>query len=195
MSESTLLDPSLPVFGALRARYQEPQRHYHTMQHVDELLALLSELCAHARRPDLIAWAIWFHDAVYDPTRSDNEARSAQLAHERLSELSLLPEEVAAVVQMVMATAGHQWRDGQADSALFLDLDLSILAARPERYDEYVAQVRAEYAFVPEVVFRGKRAELVRVWLARPSLYVSEVGRERFESEARNNLARELAGG
>jgi predicted metal-dependent HD superfamily phosphohydrolase len=87
----------------------------------------------------------------------------------------------------------HQWRDGVADTALFLDLDLSILGARPERYDAYVAQVRGEYAFVPEQTFVLKRRELLRAWLARSSLYFTDVGRTRFEAAARDNIARELA--
>jgi predicted metal-dependent HD superfamily phosphohydrolase len=142
-----------------------------------------------------LAWAIWFHDAVYDPMRVDNEAKSAALAHEQLALLGLAPADVETVVQMVLATAGHQWRDGKPDTALFLDLDLSILGARPERYDAYVAQVRAEYGFVPAAVFRAKRGELVRAWLARPSLFFSELGRARFELAARKNLTRELTFG
>jgi len=181
------------LLDELRARYCEPQRHYHTMEHVDELLGLLDALRTHATRTDLLSWAIWFHDAVYDPTRPDNEAKSAELAQQRLSALGLEPADVEAVARMVLATAGHQWRDGVADTALFLDLDLSILAARPQRYDAYVAQVRAEYAFVPEETFVHKRRELLRAWVARPSLYFTDMGRSRFEEAARVNIARELA--
>lgn len=193
MVDLTGLDLGAPILDELRARYREPQRHYHTTEHVDELLGLLQVLRAHAVRTDLVAWAIWFHDAVYDPTRPDNEAESAALARQRLPGLGLQPSDVEAVSRMVLATAGHQWRDGVADTALFLDLDLSILAARPERYDAYVAQVRAEYAFVPEQTFVYKRAQLLRAWLARSSLYFTEVGRARFEAAARDNIARELA--
>jgi predicted metal-dependent HD superfamily phosphohydrolase len=179
------------VIEQLRQRYREPQRHYHTLEHIDELLALLTAAGAHARRPERIEWAIWFHDAVYDPTRSDNEAKSADLARELLQG-QLEPAEIEAIAAMVLSTADHQWRDGQPDSALFLDLDLSILGAAPARYDAYLAQVRAEYAFVPESTFRARRDALLRRWQARERLYFSDFGYARFESQARLNMSREL---
>jgi predicted metal-dependent HD superfamily phosphohydrolase len=181
------------VIEALRVRYREPQRHYHTLEHVDELLTLFAAERARAQRPDHIEWAIWFHDAIYDPQRSDNEARSAALARASLIDAGLARADISAVVALISATADHQWRDGQPDTALFLDLDLSILGAAPDRYDAYVRQVRAEYAFVPEPVFRRKRAELLSAWLSRPALYFTEFARARFEPQARQNLARELA--
>ncbi|MDB4988623.1 MAG: metal-dependent phosphohydrolase [Myxococcaceae bacterium] len=182
------------ILTDLRVRYREPQRHYHTLEHVAELLLLLEQLREHVAQPERLEWAIWFHDAVYDPTRRDNEQKSAELARSALTEHGLAADDVAAVAALVQATAGHQWTDGQADSALFLDLDLSILGAQPERYDAYVAQVRAEYAFVPEATFREKRGALLEGWLARPQLYFSELGRARFEQAARSNIARELTG-
>ncbi|MDB4974894.1 MAG: hypothetical protein JWN48_3235 [Myxococcaceae bacterium] len=192
MSARSLIPQGSSLLDELRARYREPQRHYHTLEHIDELLALLGALKAHAQKPARIECAIWFHDAIYDPTRGDNEARSAELARDSLLSLRVEPADVEAVVAMILATAGHQWRDGEPDTALFLDLDLSILGAAPARYDAYVEQVRREYAFVPAATFRTERARLLRAWLTRPQLYLTEPGRARFELQARANLTREL---
>lgn len=181
-----------PVLHDLRARYAEPQRHYHTLAHIEHLLALLDEYRAQVRDRRLVALAIWFHDAIYEPKRTDNEARSAELARGVLSSLHEPAAIIEAVERMVLATAGHRWTDGQADTALFLDLDLSILGAEPATYDRYVEQVRAEYSFVPGWLFRFKRGHLLRQWLARPALYFTEALRARFESAARANLSREL---
>ena len=180
------------VLHELRARYAEPQRHYHTLSHIEHLLALLDEYRAMPRDRRLVALAIWFHDAIYEPKRTDNEARSAELARGVLSSLCEPAATIEAVERMVLATAGHRWTDGQADTAFFLDLDLSILGAEPPAYDRYVEQVRAEYCFVPGWLFRFKRGHLLRQWLARPALYFTEALRARFEAAARANIAREL---
>ncbi|MFM2417108.1 MAG: hypothetical protein RL385_1831 [Pseudomonadota bacterium] len=182
------------VLAALAQRYREPQRHYHTLQHVHELLARLEELRTHAERPDLMHWAIWFHDAIYDPARADNEHQSAELAAASLRALGLAQQDVARVVGMVEATAGHRWLDAEPDTALFLDLDLAILGAPPERYASYVAQVQAEYAFVPAPIFRAKRTAVLRDFLGRARLYFTEAGHQRFDTQARINLAAELEG-
>jgi predicted metal-dependent HD superfamily phosphohydrolase len=176
----------------LCARYREPGRHYHTLEHVAELLGWLEQLRTHAARPSLIAWSVWFHDAVYDPQRSDNEAQSAALARTMLPGLGLSEEECEQVCAQVLATAAHHAQHAEGDTALFLDLDLSILAAPEVRYDAYAQQVRAEYAFVPDHTFRTKRAALLTAFLARPRLYFSDVCHALFDAQARANLAREI---
>lgn len=173
-------------------RYREPTRHYHTLEHVAEMLGWLEILRGHAERPALVAWAIWFHDAVYDPTRRDNEAQSAALAGRMLPPLGLTTSDCERVCELVMGTAQHHAQEADGDLALFLDLDLAILGMPEERYEAYTQQVRAEYAFVPPATFCAKRADLVAAWLHRPQLYFTEVGRTLFERPARENLAREL---
>ncbi|MET0343774.1 MAG: N-methyl-D-aspartate receptor NMDAR2C subunit [Polyangiales bacterium] len=180
------------LLADLARRYREPARHYHTLEHVAELLAWLEHLRAHALRPDLIAWAIWFHDAVYDPRGRHNEAESAALARTMLPQVGLDAKDCEAVAELVLATAHHHAREVVGDVALFLDLDLSILGAPAARYDAYTQQVRAEYAFVPDDVFREKRGGLLAAWLQRSRLYFTEVGHALFHAQAQANLAREL---
>ena len=59
--------------------YAEPHRHYHTLDHIADLLRLL-EKHGGVSDADAVKLAILFHDAVYDPARQDNEAASARLA-------------------------------------------------------------------------------------------------------------------
>src|SRR5690606_31119292 len=70
--------------SALRAAYAETHRHYHTTQHLMECLATFAELAGLADSPHAVELAIWFHDAIYLPMRSDNEERSAELAQREL---------------------------------------------------------------------------------------------------------------
>ncbi|MEY4766602.1 MAG: hypothetical protein RI907_3275 [Pseudomonadota bacterium] len=175
--------------------YAQPHRAYHNAVHVRALLA-------HADRHadlvhDLLAvkLAAWFHDAVYDPASQDNEELSAQLAERTLAEWGCEPARVASVASKVRATAAHAWTDGDPDTALFLDFDLSVLAAPPAVYDAYARQIAAEYAWVPPEAYRAGRAGVLQRFLARPQLYFTERLRAQWETQARANLARELAAG
>jgi predicted metal-dependent HD superfamily phosphohydrolase len=100
---------------------------------------------------------------------------------------------VAEVVRLVRLTAHHRPAPGDRDGQVLSDADLAILAAGPERYAAYVAGVRAEYATVPDGDFRRGRAAVLRDLLAKPELFHTAVGRERWEERARTNVARELA--
>lgn len=180
------------LYNQLVAAYSEPQRHYHTLQHLRECLANLDAAAALARRPAEVELALWFHDAVYDPRRSDNEELSAEWAWRSILAAGCADEVAQRVQSLVLATKGHEAGD-DPDARLLLDIDLAILGAAPARYDEYARQVRAEYAHVPEDDFRAGRARILAGFLARPRLYATEVFRDALERRSRENIARELA--
>jgi predicted metal-dependent HD superfamily phosphohydrolase len=174
------------------ASYAECTRHYHTLQHLAECLALCDGVARLAERPGEVAIALWFHDAVYVAQAKDNEARSAAWAGAALAEAGAGPDVVARVKRMVMATARHE-AHGDADAALVIDIDLAILGAAPARFEQYERQVRAEYAAVPAALFQEKRRAVLAHFLARPALYTTPLLRARFEEQARANLQRAVA--
>lgn len=178
----------------LEAAYAEPHRRYHTLEHVQDCLAQLARvegLSAQDRR--VLEYAIWWHDAVYDPTRHDNEARSAELAERDLERLGE-PEAVRAeVARLVRLTAGHVVEPGDPLGGILVSIDLSIFGARAAAYDRYAAAIREEYGFVPDEAFRAGRAAVLRKFLDAPVIYPDERFRARLEVQARENLARELA--
>jgi predicted metal-dependent HD superfamily phosphohydrolase len=173
----------------LARRYSEPHRRYHTLAHVEELLTLLREFTLDDR--DSVEAAVWFHDAIYDTRASDNEARSAELAASALREMH--QPNIETVQAMINATATHDPSRLTRDGLLFLDADLSILGAPPERYRAYADAIRAEYAWVPDAMFAAGRAAILRRLLERPSIYQTGEMRARFETQARENVSRELA--
>ncbi len=179
---------------ALLAAYAEPHRRYHTLAHVEDCLARLGEvegLSAAERR--VLELAVWWHDAVYDPTRSDNEERSAELAERDLVALGE-PEEVRAeVARLVRLTKGHEVEADDRLGAVLVSIDLSILGAAPDDYDRYAAQVREEYGFVPDDAFRAGRAAVLRRFLDAGAIYPDAAFGARHEAPARANIARELA--
>ena len=185
------LPPSL--IDNLRDRYAEPHRHYHTQAHID---ALLGHLAAHrqlAREPRHIEAAIWYHDVVYDPRRDDNEVCSADVVRFELMSIGWLGVDVERVALMVEATQTHLADEADTDTLLFLDLDLSVLAAPPAAYDAYAVAIRAEYQWVPDDAYRAGRAAVLRTFAERSVLYRTPELRAAWEAGARANLARELA--
>jgi len=179
------------VQRALLTAWAEPQRHYHTLQHLGECLAAFEDALALAERPAEVELALWFHDAVYDPRAHDNEALSAAWARRALADAPTgAGERVAA---LVLATAHTAAAPASADAALLLDIDLSILGAPAPRFAEYEHQVRAEYAFVPDDVFRARRRVILQSFAARPLIYRTARFQRSHEAAARANLARVLA--
>ncbi|WP_433327436.1 HD domain-containing protein [Spirillospora sp. CA-294931] len=176
----------------LDARYGEPHRRYHTRDHLTAVLDLVDELAGHASAPDHVRLAAWFHDAVYDPQRADNEERSARLARRMLADTDLGGDAVAEVERLVLLTTTHNPDEDDANGQVLCDADLAVLGAEPERYAAYAAAVREEYAFVPEEIFQAGRAEVLRNLLDLPALFHTPEARARFEERARHNVETEL---
>jgi predicted metal-dependent HD superfamily phosphohydrolase len=135
--------------------------------------------------------AAWFHDAVYDGS-PDAEERSAQLAERELTAAGCAEALVAEVARLVRLTAGHDPEPGDARGAVLCDADLAILAAPPERYAEYVAGVRREYAQLDDATFRAGRAAVLRDLGGRERLFRTATGRQLWEDAARANIEAEL---
>lgn len=171
------------LYDALIARYSEPHRRYHTLEHLEECFAAFDEIADLAAHPADVELAIWFHDAIYDTRRGDNEERSADWAR------SVCGEQVA---RLVMVTRHEAVAQG-ADEKVLADVDLWILGAPEKRFDEYETQVREEYGWVPGPIYRRKRREILESFVARPAIYHTDRFIQRYEARARANLARSLA--
>lgn len=179
----------------LVAAYAAPHRGYHDVRHLAEVLdnvGLLLDASTNASvDPDAVVLAAWFHDAVYDG-QPDDEEQSALLAESALSEAGVPARLVAEVARLVRLTREHRPDSEDAAGHVLCDADLAILAASPERYEEYVRDVRREYADLDDATFRAGRARVLEALLAKPQLFHTAHGRRAWESAARANVAREL---
>lgn len=183
---------------ALRDRlieaYADPARGYHDTRHLVEVLDRLDTLLAQPEAAnvdrDAVVLAAWFHDAVYDGHRDDEE-RSADLAEETLASTDVPAALVAEVARLVRLTERHRADAGDVAGALLCDADVAILAADPERYDAYVRGVRAEYSQLDDAAFDHGRAEVLRRLLEGP-LFHTPLARELWEDRARANVEAEL---
>jgi predicted metal-dependent HD superfamily phosphohydrolase len=178
-------------------RYSEPQRHYHTLQHVERMIALWHRLLPKEDPQYLAVYlSILFHDIVYEPTSKTNEIDSISEFDEFANDIGTIDPAVIEQVKLnIESTINHIPLNDQAK--LFLDFDLEILSASPPDYDSYAQQIRQEYHFVKE--FNTERIKVLKKFLERDSIYfdeefkssVNSVGIPR-ESAARNNLQCEI---
>lgn len=179
----TLLALPAALTDGWRAQLAEPHRRYHDERHI---AAMLSHIPAGQASRELIA-AIWLHDVIYDPHAADNEERSAEQARRDLAGSGIDAEAVAA---LILATKHHRAATGE--ERLLVDLDLGVLGVPPDAYERYAADIRAEYAHVPEEAYRMGRAQVLRRFLDRPAIYAT-AGFARLEERARANLSGEIA--
>ncbi|GAA3505719.1 hypothetical protein GCM10019016_128320 [Streptomyces prasinosporus] len=184
-------DPA-PYADNLLARWQEPQRHYHTLDHLTAVLDRVDELEEYADDPDVVRLAAWFHDAVYLPDRSENEERSARLAERALPEAGVPEEKAEEVARLVRLTVTHDPADDDRNGRVLCDADLAVLGSPPSAYAAYTAAVREEYHFVPGEAFREGRTAVLRRFLSLPRLFRTPYGREHWEATARYNMRGEL---
>lgn len=178
----------------LIARHGEPHRRYHTQAHIDDCLAQVAACddLSHADKRLLDA-ALWFHDAIYDPTRSDNEVQSADLARARLLAEGESAPFVDEVHRLILLTAGHTVAPDDRLGARLVSIDLSILGADAARYDGYAQAIREEYSHVPDALYRIGRKTIMQRFAEAPVIFPDPVWAARLDAPARANLAREIA--
>jgi predicted metal-dependent HD superfamily phosphohydrolase len=183
------------MLADLTARYREPWRAYHTLAHVEAMLAEFDEFrqCDEFQlvNPDAIRMAIWYHDAVYDTRAKDNEAKSADLFRRAVEHSGLSESFVGTVVRLILATT-HTAPPADLDARVLCDIDLAILGQPEAVFDEYERQIRQEYGWVSEELFRKGRAAILQRFLDRPEIYSTDYFRRKYEAQARRNLARSV---
>jgi len=173
------------------ARYAEPHRAYHTRQHLTECFAALEP--AHlAERLGEVQLALWFHDAIYDSRRHDNEARSAEWAECAIRRAGADAGAVGRVHALIMGTS-HVSEPDSGDARVVVDVALAILGADEARFAEYDRQIRVEYAWLADDAYHQGRARVLHRFVERASIYHTSWFAARLEARARANLALALA--
>jgi len=186
---------SIRLGDDLVARWAEPHRRYHTLDHLVRVLDGVDEFGGYADDVAAVRYAAWFHDAVYDggEASADNEELSAQLAEADLPELGVPEARIAEIARLVRLTKGHAVADGDRNGAVLCDADLAVLGGDAAAYHAYTEAIRQEYAEFPDEVFRPGRAAVLKGLLELPHLFRTPVAVERYEARARANLTAEIA--
>jgi predicted metal-dependent HD superfamily phosphohydrolase len=164
-------------------------RHYHNLAHIEDCLAALARMDnLSAAEREILSEAIWWHDVVYDATRTDNEELSARLAEQHVR-----PDISQEVGRLIRLTRTHDVAPDDRLGAILISIDLAILGAEPERYDAYAAAIRQEFIHVPDPDYSAGRARVLSQFAARPVIFPDPGFAARYDRQARENLAREIA--
>ncbi len=172
----------------LQKSYQEKKRFYHNLNHIEDMLSSFSSYKAQIDKPEEILFALFYHDIIYKATSNKNELKSAQYA------LKILPHNISMnkdfIFEAIISTQKHlsenfsiQW---------LLDFDLKILGSDSEIYEDYVQQIRKEYAIYPDFLYKPGRKKALEHFLYRDQIYFTQVFYEKYEKQARENILREI---
>ncbi len=182
---------SFDCYDALYVAYSEKHRFYHTVKHIEAMLGHYDAVADLAARPAELELAIWFHDAIYKPFSKRNELDSAEWAKEFSLSNGYDLEGAERVHSLIMATL-HNGEAQDKDQELIVDIDLTILGAPPEVYDEFERNVRKEYKMVPSFIYRKKRKEILKSFLNNSSIYNLDYFKDKYENIARYNINRAI---
>lgn len=178
------------LIPGVEARYSEPQRHYHDLVHLKDVLAGVQELAAHATDAKAVWLAALYHDAVYDPARKDNEEQSAALATRELTAAGVFPGLVTEVHRLVLTTKNHL-ASVDANARTLADADCRVLAGTPAQYAHYARGIRKEYGMHPWPAYAAGRSAFLRKMLAGGRVFFFR-GPE-ADARAMANMRREVA--
>lgn len=179
------------LLAEIRSNYSRAGRYYHTLTHLDNLLAELLPIKNNIDDWQTLIFSIAYHDIVYNSRKQDNEEKSAAFAYERMTRLGLPGIVKAKCSSQIKATKGHQVSSDN-DTNYFIDADLAILGSGDESYKEYAKQIRREYRIYPDFLYKPGRQKVLRHFLAMENIYKTSWFKEKYEEQARRNMTNEL---
>ena len=174
--------------------YNSKNRFYHNLNHIEVLLKLSDEYKHLLNSQKAIDFTIWYHDAIYDGSKNNNEQKSAELAKLHLTQLGLSEQLVENCYKLIIATKTHTLNKSlnYFDAQFLLDIDLSILATERKQYIEYTQQIRKEYKMYPDFLYRKGRKKLLKHFLEMENIYKTQLFQNRWEEKAKENINYEL---
>jgi predicted metal-dependent HD superfamily phosphohydrolase len=169
------------------AAYRQPHRAYHNLSHIYNLLELMQAHTSQIADIQAFEWAIWYHDVVYDLGSQENEILSAAQAVDFLTRF--FPANFCELVKtLILSTQKHEPLDTRADTLLFLDLDLCILASPPLTYAAYEQAIADEYTQIyPLEAYTIGRKDFLTRFLQKERIFYTKLYQS-AESIARENI-------
>lgn len=184
-------DLSSRYWSEIVINYCDAGRYYHTLDHIENMYTELLAVKDSIEDWDTILFALFYHDIIYNSSKNNNEALSAELATERLKALHYPAKKVNKCVIHILATKGHS-SDKDNDTNFFTDADLSVLGSLPDIYVNYSENVRKEYFVFPDDIYRLGRIKVLEHFLSMPCIYKTDYFRGKYEKQARENLKNEI---
>jgi len=167
--------------------YSEKHRYYHNLDHIESMFKYVDTLDSYIKDTnDIMCVAIWFHDAIYDPTKNDNEDKSIELFEQSNTYQLMNIDDRNIVIDMISATKNHKFGyDGILNVPDlyrqvfldFLDADLWELKEKNlpiSRTTEIEMSVFKEYGFVPFKIYKQERLKILNKLKDELSLEVDD---------------------
>ncbi len=180
------------LWAEIERNYSDKKRHYHTLNHLENLWQQLTEVKTYIKDWDVVLFSLYYHDVIYNSLKSDNEQKSAELAEKRMKSIEISLEIIEGCNAQIMATKAHFLSENE-DTNFFTDADLSVLGQSWEMYSEYYQNVRKEYAIYPDLIYNAGRKKVLKHFLAMERIFKTNYFYLKFEEQARVNLEKELA--
>lgn len=175
------------LFKELNNFYSEQHRFYHNLKHVKNMLIELEDVKKQIKDVNPVKLAIWYHDAIYNTQKHDNEEQSAVLAKNVCEENNFSKEFTSKVHNLIMATK-HGEIPSDKDSKILIDLDLAILGKDSKIFQTYENNIRQEYVWVPKEIYKVERVKVLNQFLNRDSIYLTDHFKDKYENKAIKNL-------
>jgi predicted metal-dependent HD superfamily phosphohydrolase len=182
------------IYEKLTQHYNSPQRYYHNLTHIEAMLTTIETYKADIENYDAVSFAVWFHDIIYNPLKTDNEIQSALYAKQALQSLNFPLQTLSKIHDLIVATANHMniQNTEDFDTKIFLDTDLKILGSSRNSYINYMQQIRKEYQWIPDLLYNPGRKKVLKKFLQQEFLYRTESFRVLYEKQAKENILFEL---
>lgn len=180
---------NLQCWNEIESNYSSKNRHYHNLEHLENMLSELHKIQSKVENLDTLLFAIYYHDIIYKTTKNDNEQQSALIFENRIKKTSF--GNLDKCMCQIRATKAHKLSKDN-DTNILLDLDLTILGKSPEEYKRYCDNIRQEYSIYPDFIYRIGRRKILKNILELDFIYKTAFFRQEYENQAKENLIFEL---
>ncbi len=148
--------------SVIAKHWREPHRFYHNEEHLTHLIGEIeklyeAEVLKNKDEKDMLLMAAYFHDLIYDPTRYDNEEKSAELFLQMTSE----HPNKKTIFDIIIDTKTHE---PQSEiSKIFSDIDMQIVTHSDfTGLLEWEMKIFKEYQFIDYTLYKVGRLNLLR---------------------------------
>ncbi len=179
------------LWKEIETKYSEKGRHYHHLLHLENMFRELEAVKSNISDFTAISFSVFYHDVIYDASSKTNEEKSAAKAEKRLTELHADKNNISIISEQILATKLHQKSDHE-DTNYLLDADLSVLGKDFKTYLEYTQNIRKEYSIYPDFLYKPGRKKVLKHFLELESIFKTNYFKDKYESKARENIAKEL---
>ncbi|WP_296358191.1 hypothetical protein [Winogradskyella sp.] len=179
------------LWTEIEKNYSSKKRHYHTLEHLDNLLSQLTDVKSEIQNWEIILFTLFYHDIIYNSIKSDNEEKSAEFAENRMKQISVSNDKIELCKEQILATKSHI-KSTDSDTNYFTDADLSVLGQNWETYLLYCKNVRKEYSIYPTLVYNPGRKKVLNHFLSMDRIFKTDFFYNKFEIQAKQNLQQEI---